>query len=106
MFQGERHFPLMAVCQCERMTDQKAPKIEFPCDYGIRIVGDAAPDFKDVVCGIVKKHAEDYDGNFRLKDSRTGKYMSVMVTIVATGEKQLKELFEDLKATGRVQMVL
>ncbi|WP_062267452.1 YbeD family protein [Endozoicomonas arenosclerae] len=88
------------------MTDQEAPKIEFPCDYEIRIVGNAAPDFQEAVCTIVKQHAPDYDGNFRLKESRTGKYTSVMVTIRATGEPQLKAIFEDLKATGRVQMVL
>ncbi|WP_257281677.1 YbeD family protein [Endozoicomonas sp. ISHI1] len=88
------------------MTDQEALKIEFPCDYEIRIVGNAAPDFQEAVCAIVKQHAPDYDGNFRLKESRTGKYTSVMVTILATGESQLKAIFEDLKATGRVQMVL
>ncbi|KEQ19282.1 HP0495 family protein [Endozoicomonas numazuensis] len=88
------------------MTDQEAPKIEFPCDYEIRIVGNAAPDFQEVVCAIVKQHAPEYDGNFRLKESRTGKYTSVMVTIIATGEPQLKAIFEALKATGRVQMVL
>jgi len=30
----------------------------------------------------------------------------VQLTIVATGEPQLKALFEDLKASGRVHMVL
>lgn len=88
------------------MTDQKAPKIEFPCDYEIRIVGNAAVDFKDFVCGVVKKHDPEYDGNFRIKDSRTGKFTSVMVTIRATGEQQLQALFKELKASGRVQMVI
>lgn len=87
------------------------PKIEFPCDYEIRIMGSAAmgsaaPDFKDVCVEIIKKHAADYDGNCRVKPSRAGNFESVMVKIVATGEEQLRAIFEDLKATGRVKMVL
>lgn len=41
-----------------------------------------------------------------MKTSRNGKYMSVTVVIHATGEPQLQALFEDLKASGRIQMVL
>ncbi|MRI33576.1 hypothetical protein EOPP23_11320 [Endozoicomonas sp. OPT23] len=88
------------------MSNPEAPKIEFPCDYEIRIVGKAAPDYQQVVCDIIKQHAPDYDGNFREKDSRTGKFSSVMVTIFATGEPQLKAIYDDLMATGRVQMVI
>ena len=82
------------------------PKIEFPCDYEIRIMGNAAPDFKDVCVEIIKKHAADFDGNCRVKPSRAGNFESVMVKIVATGEDQLRAIFADLKATGRVKMVL
>jgi putative lipoic acid-binding regulatory protein len=32
--------------------------------------------------------------------------MSVRLSIVATGPEQLQALFEELKGTGRVQMVL
>ena len=88
------------------MSEQEAPKIVFPCDYPIRILGNAATDFEDFVVSVVKKHAPDFDGTAELKESRTGKYTSVTVTIVATGEPQLKALFEELKAGGRVHMVL
>ena len=26
------------------MSEPKAPKIEFPCDYVIKVIGNAAPD--------------------------------------------------------------
>ncbi|WP_263080577.1 DUF493 domain-containing protein [Endozoicomonas sp. Mp262] len=87
-------------------NNQDAPKIVFPCDYPIRIMGAAAPDFKDFVVRVVKKHARDFDGKADVKASRTGKYFSVHVVIRATGEQQLKALHEELKASGRVQMVL
>ncbi|USE37952.1 MULTISPECIES: YbeD family protein [unclassified Endozoicomonas] len=88
------------------MQEPQAPKIEFPCDYPIRIVGHSAPDYKDFVLRVVAKHAPDFDGHAKMKTSRNGKYMSATVVIHATGEPQLQALFEDLKASGRIQMVL
>ena len=88
------------------MTEQQSPKIEFPCDYEIRIMGKSAPDFKDVCLDIIKKHAPEFDGSCRIKPSRAGTFESVMVKIVATGESQLAAIHADLKATGRVTMVI
>lgn len=88
------------------MAEQQPPKIEFPCDYEIRIMGKAAPNFKDLCVDIVKKHAPDFDGSCRVKPSKAGTFESIMVKIMATGETQLKAIHEDLKATGRVNMVL
>ncbi|MDP0562809.1 MAG: DUF493 domain-containing protein [Candidatus Endonucleobacter sp. (ex Gigantidas childressi)] len=86
--------------------DQELPKIVFPCSYPIHVMGAATPDFKDYVVGVVKKHASDFEGEVNLKVSRTGKYLSVNVVIMATGVEQLNALHEDLKASGRVKMVL
>ena len=88
------------------MAEQQPPKIEFPCDYEIRIMGHSAPDFRDVCVDIIHRHAADFDGTCRVKPSRAGTFESVMVKIVATGEEQLKAIYEDLKATGRVKMVI
>lgn len=38
--------------------------------------------------------------------SRNGKYISITVKIEATGEDQLTALFQDLKSTGHVSLVL
>lgn len=87
------------------MTD--APKVEFPCDYSLKIVGDASHDFRDTVIDIVEIHAPGVDRRrVTVVDSRNGKYQSVRLTITATGQEQLEALFASLKATGRVHMVL
>ena len=83
-----------------------APKISFPCKYPIRIMGAAAPDFKDFVLRVVKKHAPEFNGAAEIKSSKTGKYLSIHVIIQATGTDQLTALHEELKSSGRVQMVL
>lgn len=89
------------------MTEEpKVPKIEFPCDYTIRIMGHAAEDFHEVVLSVVKNHDQEHNGEYAVRDSRKGKFVSVVVTIRATGEEQLSALHQELKDTGRVLMVL
>jgi len=88
------------------MQDQ-APKIVFPCQYPIKIMGPAAPDYQQTVLEIIQVHAPGLDHrSVSLKHSRNGKYCSITVTITATGSDQLAAIFEDLKASGRVSMVL
>ena len=87
------------------------PKIEFPCEYVIKVIGDAAPDFKDFVTQVVSRHDPDFDGDrmsgrVSINSSRNGRYFSVQVTMMATGESQLKALFEELRGSDRVHMVL
>ena len=89
------------------MSEPKAPKIEFPCDYVIKVIGNAAPDFTDFVVEVVEQHAPGIaETDITVNDSSKGRFSSVQLKIVATGESQLKALFEDLKASGRVHMVL
>ncbi|WP_148253813.1 HP0495 family protein [Aidingimonas lacisalsi] len=83
------------------------PRIEFPCDYPLKIVGDAVDGFHDAVMAILEQHAPELDrDSVQVIDSRNGRFQSLRVTITATGDKQLQSLFADLKATGRVHMVL
>lgn len=89
------------------VSDEQSPVIEFPCDYPIKVFGASGADFREIVLAVFHRHAELADGaNVREKQSRNGKYTSFTITIVATGEPQLQAIFEDLKATGRVEMVL
>ena len=89
------------------MSDTSKPTIEFPCDYPIKVIGNAAPDFREFVVDVVRGHAPDLDLNrIEVIDSRNGRFQSVRLTLWATGEPQLRAIFEDLKRSGRVQMVL
>jgi len=85
----------------------KAPVIEFPCEYPIKIMGKSHALFRESVLEVVGRHdAEFRHDKVQEKSSSRGSYTSLTVWITATGEAQLKELFEDLKATGKVIMVL
>lgn len=90
------------------MTDQEAPKIEFPCeDYPIKVIGRGGEDFKGMVVEVVQKYAPDLElSKVSIQDSKKGTFQSVRFTITATGEDQLRDLHKALMATGRVNMVI
>lgn len=90
------------------MSEQEAPKIEFPCaDYPIKIIGRDGPDFKELVIDIVRKHAPDLDlATLEHQPSSKGTFVSIRLKITATGADQLNDLHLELKASGRVQMVI
>ena len=88
------------------------PRIEFPCDYPVKIMGADEDGFVEMVTAITREHAPELadpdalEGAVRVRRSSGGRWASVTIVIRATGEAQLRALFEALKATGRVQLVL
>ncbi len=85
----------------------ETPKIEFPCDYPLKVIGHAESDFKEVVAGIVKEHYPAFiESSIEIIDSRNGRFASLRFTIVAESEDHVKNLFMALKAHKYVQMVL
>ena len=83
------------------------PAIQFPCnDYPVKVMGRAEHGFCDLVLGIIRRHDPGHDGSAEVRSSNRGTFVSVTVRITATGPEQLQALHLDLKATGRVTMVL
>ncbi|NLW03902.1 MAG: DUF493 domain-containing protein [Pseudomonadaceae bacterium] len=83
------------------------PKIEFPCDYPIKVMGPAAPDFKACILDVlVESETTFLHETIAVVDSKNGRYQSVRVTIQALSESHLSSLHQCLKDTGRVQLVL
>ena len=88
------------------MTDQ-APRIEFPCAYPIKIVGDNHAEFVATVVALTQRHAPEVtEGDVEVRESRAGKYASVTITIRATGEAQLRALHASLQTCALVRLVL
>lgn len=102
------HKPEVTMTDTKTDSEIQAPKIEFPCEgYPIKVIGDAGEGFADLVLDIVRRHAPDLDvTTLTLRDSSNGRYVSVQVAIRATGVEQLQALHVDLRATGRVHVVL
>lgn len=86
---------------------QEKPKIEFPCAYPIKVMGQHEDGFAECILEVVSRHAPGFDREtIVFRESSGGRYLSLTITITATGTTQLQALFEDLKATGRVALVL
>lgn len=89
------------------MTDVAPPKIEYPCDYPIKILGESRGDFIDTVFTMVKVHAPEIERHhLKIRDSKKGTFVSVHIVIVATGEQQLKEIHQYLLTYDAVKMVI
>lgn len=87
------------------MTD--APRIEFPCSYPISVIGVESEGFARRVLDVVRQHAAGVTpDDVNLRRSAKGRYVSVAVTLVATGEDQLRALHADLLKIEAVKMVL
>ncbi|MBK5527397.1 DUF493 domain-containing protein [Pseudomonas sp. TH06] len=88
-------------------TEVKAPKIEFPqTDYPIKVISDTIVDIKQKVIDIVAKHATINDEKVDERQSSNGKYTTIQLHILATGQDQLYDINSELRASGFVHMVL
>lgn len=92
----------------ESNSETQPPKIEFPCErYPIKVIGDAGEGFREAVVEVIRRHSPDLDETTLVtRDSRNGRFLSVQVLITATSVEQLQAIHVDLRATGRVHMVL
>ena len=71
------------------------------------MIGEAGEGFREVVIEVIQRHAPDFDETTVVtRDSRNGRFLSLQVLITATGVEQLQAIHVDLRATGRVHMVL
>jgi putative lipoic acid-binding regulatory protein len=89
------------------MNEDEGPQIEYPCRYPIKVIGEDVDDYPNTIIRIIREHAPDLkDEDISFRPSRHGKYLAVNVIIVAQGEQQIENIFNDLKASGRTAMVL
>ncbi len=88
------------------MSDQET-LFEFPCEFPIKVMGEAADDFDAHVVSIIRKHVTDLpEGAARSRASSGGKFQSVTVTFTATSKAQLDAIYIELTACSRIKMVL
>lgn len=92
----------------EKDTEQKPPKIEFPCEnYPIKVLGDADHEMHTLVIEVMERHAPGFDQTrITINESSKGRFQSVTVWITATGIEQLTAIHEDLRISKKVKMVM
>ena len=89
------------------MSESELPKIVFPCDYPIKVVGDTRAEFHNEVYDIVSKHDPTMTTDrISQRTSRKGNFSSISFMLQARSQEQLEALFADLKEIDAVRMVL
>ena len=90
-----------------KASDQDPPKIDFPCDYPIKVVGPANEQLRLTVIDVMTRHVDGFsETQLEIVESSKGNYQSCRVSFVATGEAQLQTIFRELMQSGHVKMVL
>ena len=71
--------------------------IEFPCDFPIKVMGAAIPEFHRCIEVIAKKHDPEFNSDeTKQNTSKTGKYVSLTLNIHAKDKAQLDAIYQDL----------
>ena len=87
------------------MTEESV--IEFPCSFPIKMMGRDTPGFRATARDLVEKHAGPVaDEAIQTNLSRNGRFVSVTVTIIATSQQQLDDIYRDVSSHDDVLMAL
>ena len=81
--------------------------IEYPCDFPIKVMGERVDGFVHAITHIAKQFDPGYDAStVELRESSSGKYLGVTITVRATSREQLDELYRTLTSHPMVKVVL
>ena len=81
--------------------------LQFPSEFPIKMMGRDTPGFRSTARALVEKHVGAVDDErVQASTSRNGRFVSVTVTITATSQQQLDDIYRDATAHDDVLMAL
>ena len=81
--------------------------IEFPCDFLIKMMGRDTTEFRATARGLIEKHTGPVaDEAIQVNLSGKGNFVSVTVTVTATSQQQLDDIYRDVSGHDDVLMAL
>ncbi|SCK26496.1 YbeD family protein [Vogesella sp. LIG4] len=81
--------------------------LEFPCRFPIKVMGESQPDFQLIMFEVVRVHAPDLaQTDITTRDSSSGKYVSLTITVTATSREHLDNIYRSLTSHVLVKWVL
>jgi len=80
---------------------------EFPCDHNFKVMGLAQYPLIEIVTDIIKAHAPDFDDTrVSVKNSSSGKYISVTAHVHIKDKHQLEAIYIALDKKDEVYCTL
>jgi putative lipoic acid-binding regulatory protein len=87
------------------MTEESV--IDFPCDFPIKMMGRDTPEFRAAARLLVENHVGPVtDEAIQVNLSGKGNFVSVTVTVTATSQRQLDDIYRDVSGHEDVLMAL
>jgi hypothetical protein len=87
------------------MTEESA--IEFPCEFPIKMMGHNSPEFRTTARALIEKHTDPVaDSAIKESLSRNERFVSITITITATSQQQLDDIYQDVSDHEDVLMAL
>jgi uncharacterized protein len=80
---------------------------EFPCDFPIKVMGKAHPEFADTIVTVVQQFDPNVDASrVETRPSSGGNYTGLTVTVRATSRAHLDDIYRALTGHPMVKIVL
>lgn len=87
------------------MTEESA--IEFPCEFPVKMMGHNSPEFRTTARALIEKHTGTVgDGTVKESLSRNERFVSITITVTATSQQQLDDIYQDVSDHEDVLMAL
>ncbi|HEV3422215.1 MAG TPA: DUF493 family protein [Paraburkholderia sp.] len=89
------------------MTAENDSLFEFPCDFPIKVMGKAHPEFAQTIVTVVRQFDEGVDASrVETRPSSGGNYTGLTVTVRATSRAHLDDIYRALTGHPMVKVVL
>ena len=81
--------------------------LKFPCVFPIKMMGRDTPEFRELARELVEAHVGPVlDSAVQAAVSRNGRFVSITVTVTATSQQQLDDIYRDASSHDDVLMAL
>jgi putative lipoic acid-binding regulatory protein len=89
----------------ETLSDKNLPKLEldYPCSWTYKLIGHEKEAIQKAIHEVILEREHDLSSS---KASKTGKYVSMNLSLVITNEDERNFIFKALKAHQNIKMVL
>jgi putative lipoic acid-binding regulatory protein len=81
--------------------------IEFPCEFPIKMMGRDTPEFHATARALIEVHVGPViEKAIRTNLSGKGNFVSITITVTATSQQQLDDIYRDVSGHDDVLMAL
>ena len=88
-------------------TEEKKSLIDFPCDFPIKVMGQAQDGFAQAIVDLLREFDAQFDAaSVEMRPSSSGKYLGLTVTVRAHSQAHLDDIYRKLTSHPMVKVVL